>query len=191
MSSTSPLVAAAGDRGSHYSSMRNWRRQTADSLLRLERRVTRMLLAADADIQALEHAIRTICEEQDWLAGSFWRVDAASGLLRQLLRWPRMPGTLATPGRGCGPPAWLTDEPVWVSESLTDELRAQSSGIWIPPASSLVLPIRAGGRLSAAVVFEHRAPQDPVIRQQLDTLQALAAALHAYAQRIRTGSAPF
>ena len=153
--------------------------------LHLERRISRILLAAEECAQGIEDCIRAICEELNWRSGTFRQVDAQSGALIEVAEWPNSIRSRSLPPRADSTlPSWLGDEPVWIDELTAHELQSRpESDAWKPPVPGLVLPIRCGQRpLFGVLSFEGRAvnPGDPHIT---DALRALAPAIGLFCER--------
>jgi diguanylate cyclase (GGDEF)-like protein/PAS domain S-box-containing protein len=128
--------------------------------LQLERRITRILLAAQECEQGIQEGIRAICQELNWRGGTFRRIDADSTL-----------------------PPWLGDEPVWIDELVADEWASRKEpGAWQPPVPGLVLPIRFKQRVLGILSFEPGAmsPPDPHVTE---ALRALSPAIGIFCER--------
>jgi len=135
--------------------------------------ISRILVAADSCAQGIEDAIRAICAIHDFSAGSFWRVDEESGLLRELAHWPQVDAAHRAPAIGLAPPTWLDEQPVWVGDVSTDELRSQPLDMWKPAAPGVVAPVRFKDRLTGILSFAACTPRTSSV-EVTDTLNALS-----------------
>ena len=152
--------------------------------LSFERAITQVLSAAEESERGMEDCIRTICEELNWLRGSFWRIDTQSGGVVELVAWPGSV-LLRTPTvqSGSMPPSWLGDEPIWIDALTADELHSELPyDTWSPPVPGLVLPLRSAQHLTGILSFEARSINSPN-PHVIDALHALSPAIGLFYER--------
>ena len=134
-------------------------------LLELNLEVARTLTDSEQSVDALQTAIKTICESEEWEAGQFWSLDAKTDLMRFHVGWhvdrPSVKNVIANAkklviGRGVGlvGAVWQSGEPLWVPDIAADnrlirkDIAAQTG--W---RSALLLPVFSHGELMGVLDF--------------------------------------
>ena len=98
-----------------------------ERLLRLGRKVTRVLMNAEETAEALQNAIRAICESEGWEAGQYWCVDRGRDLMCFQTGWSVSRRAIKrvyeharaltfAPGVGLVGSVWQSGEPLWVDD---------------------------------------------------------------------------
>src|SRR5262245_439537 len=162
-------------------------RRRAEELRELEHAVTRILADADHASDALQSAIRAVCETEGWDCGRFFRVDEHAKMLRFAEGWgiadpavqrflERSRELVYRPGTGMSGLAWQRGEPLWTRDVEHDP---RSSKIASNKVGSreigfhgvFAFPIISAGEAIGVLNFASRRPREP--EEQL--LQAIAA----------------
>jgi diguanylate cyclase (GGDEF)-like protein/PAS domain S-box-containing protein len=140
-------------------------------LLELNLEVARILTDSEQSIDALQAAIRAICESEEWEAGQFWSLDSNTELMRFHVGWhvdkPSIENVIANArklviGRGVGlvGTVWQNGEPLWVPDIAADnrlirkDIAAETG--W---RSALLFPVSSHGELMG--VLDFNAPYIP------------------------------
>ena len=133
-------------------------------------RVTTALLDASSLEQAIEGAMRSICEDLGWAIGQTWLVEPDAQTLRLTSSWPAEESALVAhshavrPKRGEGLPGrcWQRGGIVWVEDVLEDPefLRkrgARDAGL----QGAVAFPLIAGTQVLGVMEFFSHARQTP------------------------------
>jgi diguanylate cyclase (GGDEF)-like protein/PAS domain S-box-containing protein len=167
----------------------------AGQLLALEHAVARCLTEAASVPEALQGALRAICEADAWDCADFWKVDDSARSLRRAAHWsaPGMAAILGLAGRPTDTahaPAielaasvWQTGEPLWIPDS-TQEPRAQRA--LMPKETGLrtamLYPVRQGRRVVGVLDLSCRATR-ALEERLMDTLHAIGNQIGQLLQR--------
>jgi PAS domain S-box-containing protein len=159
-------------------------------------RVTTALLEAPSWEQAIEGAMRSLCEGLDWAIGQTWQVDPGAGQMRQTLSWPADPGETnplvvqsrsVAFERGDGLPGrcWQRQAIVWVEDVLADpQFRRKEGAREAGLHGAFAFPLIAGDHVLGAMEFFHGASQRPQ-KELTPMLTALGNQLGEYIVRNR------
>jgi diguanylate cyclase (GGDEF)-like protein/PAS domain S-box-containing protein len=146
------------------------------TLVALEHSIARALASADSSSAGLKAAIRAICELEDWPIGRFYAPDATGRQLRFAEGWagaePDAQKALEVsrsitygPGEGLTGVAWVTREPLWVSDVAKDPRATRRAGLWdgsqATRRGALIIPVDAGKRTIGVLSFASTARREP------------------------------
>src|SRR5687767_13774225 len=148
-------------------------RRREEALLRLEHQVTLRFAEARGAAEALQAAMRAICESENWEAARYLYVDEEHGVLRAGESWsvpdPRRERYLQesrtmeyAPGVGLVGHVWRTGEPLWVPDIAKDPRVARprlaaETGMH----GSVVFPVHADGKTIGVLIFDSREVRKP------------------------------
>lgn len=171
-------------------------RKRAEQLLALEYLVTRHF-AETADVsEALQRAIRAICESEDWGCGRYLWVDDKAGVLRFGAAWsvanPALEryleesrDTVCPPGWGLVGKVWQSQQPLWVADIASDPRVARPElARTIGMRAALVVPVAAEGRIIGVLIFHSQRVREPD-EQLLQTIGVVGALIAQFMQRAR------
>ncbi|MGQ0652342.1 MAG: EAL domain-containing protein [Betaproteobacteria bacterium] len=169
-------------------------RKAAERLLGLEHAVTRCLASANTESEALQGAMRAICEAQHWEGARYFRHDEAGGIMRFQDSWCDGSETMRrfndasrdvtfAPGEGLVGHAWRAGVPLWFADVTADPRVAQvalarAAGVH----GALVLPVIFEERTIGALSISSRTVREPD-QKLLQTLQGVASQLGQFLQR--------
>jgi len=146
------------------------------TLVALEHSVARALATADSSSAGLKAAIRAICELESWPIGRFFAAEPTDRVLRFAEGWamdePAAQIALQVsrsvtygPGEGLTGLAWVTREPLWVSDVAKDPRASRLAGLWdgseVSRRGALIIPVDAGGRTIGVLSFASTARREP------------------------------
>jgi diguanylate cyclase (GGDEF)-like protein/PAS domain S-box-containing protein len=143
-------------------------------LLKLDHAVTLRLAEAYNAPDAVNGALRAICDSLGWDCSELWTHDPAAGVLRRYAHWAASsePGAqrfveaskdvVFRPGAGLVGTVWQSGEPIWAPDTTIDKraLRtrlAEETGL----RAAVLFPVRAGGRIVAVLEFTSRRMRQP------------------------------
>ena len=131
----------------------------AATLADLELVVTRVLTEADGVETGLRRVLQTMCESQQWSAGTFWSVDAQRDVLRHAVDWSAPEsGRRSLLEAGDRLPSWLMAGPVWIGDVVRDPDTQRLERIPRPGwNTALMVPVKSGP--STIGVLEFYAPR--------------------------------
>jgi diguanylate cyclase (GGDEF)-like protein/PAS domain S-box-containing protein len=145
----------AGYRGLGKNITAQKREQT---LVALEHSIARALAGATSSAAGLRAAIRAVCELEGWPIGRFFAADAGERVLRFAEGWavdePDAQKALEVsrsityrPGEGLTGHAWVTRQPLWVSDVANDSRATRRAGLWdgshATRRGALIIPVDA------------------------------------------------
>ena len=148
-------------------------RKRSERLLTLEHAIARSLASGNDESSTLIAVMRTICEEMGWERSTYWRSDEAAGVMRFGEFWDS-PGlnlegytehsrnVVFAPGVGLVGRVWLSGEPIWVADFVSDPRVVQHAlGREIGVRGVFVFPVKSEGRTIGALAFFSRAVREP------------------------------
>jgi diguanylate cyclase (GGDEF)-like protein/PAS domain S-box-containing protein len=157
-------------------------RKRAERLLRLEHAVTRILAEADETHEALQAAIRAVCESENWDCGRYFDADSGAGVLRFEAAWGvpteaiqeflSCSRELSFPaGAGLVGWVWQSGQPLWIPDVTQDvRTRQQSLAHKFGVHSALISPVQSEGKYVGVLAFSSREVRKP----SEDMLQTMA-----------------
>jgi PAS domain S-box-containing protein len=158
-------------------------------------RITSALLDAPSWEQAIESAMRSVCEGQGWVVGQTWQVDPGAGGMRQASSWPvgSAPAFVAASrslslksGEGLPGRCWQQGAIIWVEDVLADPgfLRTHSArqeGLH----GAFAFPLIARNQVLGVMEFFSKAPQQPQ-KELAHMLTSVGSQLGEYIVRNRS-----
>jgi len=171
-------------------------RKRAEQLQALEHAVARSIANVDSVTDAVQAAIRAICETEGWDCGRYLRWDETAGALRFSDAW-RVAGAdierfvdksrdvTYAPGVGLAGKVWQSGEPLWVADISRDTRVAPSplaGGTGMRGA--FVFPVISEGKTLGVLAFNSREIREPEERL-LQTIGVIGAQVGQFLQRKR------
>ncbi|HEY6820795.1 MAG TPA: PAS domain S-box protein [Burkholderiales bacterium] len=173
----------------------------AESLRALEHAVTRLFAELPSASQALEAAIRVICETESWQCGRYLWVDSAAGVVRHGADWCESENAsiqryivesramVYERGTGLVGKVWESEDAMWVPD-ITDDARvarpglARSSGL----RGTFVVPVAAEAKTIGVLIFHSRRARqrDEAL---LQTLRVVGTQIGQFLQRMQSEQA--
>ncbi len=165
-----------------------------EQLVALEHAVNRSLAEADSVSNALQAAMRAVCECEGWECGRYLRVDERAGVLHCGEAWgvasPEIDGFLAgsrtvtyMPGQGLAGRVWQSGQPIWVADINTDprtmqKLVTREIGLH----GAMFFPVISEGAAIGVLAFNSREFREPDERL-LRAVSVIGSQIGQYVQR--------
>jgi len=170
-------------------------RRRVEQLRDLEHAVSRCLAEAASASDALQGAIRAVCEAENWQMGFYFRVDYAAGVLRFAEAW-RVPGSgferlleeshgiVLAPGEGLAGRVWQSGQPLWI-----EHVGRHSAQTGIPMAarvdlahSAFVVPVLSAGKTTGVISFTSDTIAEPDARLT-DAIRMIGSQIGQFVER--------
>jgi len=172
-------------------------RRHEEQLQGMQHEVARMLAEAGEPLRAVESVMRAVCGATGFDCARFFRLDAATGMMRQAGGWSADPALLErfvteaakrdfAPGEGVVGEVWRSGRATWVEDIARDPRfvnAAAASGASL--RTGFTVPIAFDGRIEGALTFlsvRQRAEDALVLR----SARAVASQLAQYLARARS-----
>jgi len=144
----------------------------AEQLLRLEHGVSRVLSEATSAAAGVAAVMRLVCEAEGWTCGRYFEVDKASEELVYRQGWnagdpafePFLKGSIGLRfrrGEGLTGLAWQSGEPIWSTNTRTDERVKQKSLLAAAARGAFVFGAVAEGEHLGVLSFTSRSVREP------------------------------
>ncbi len=151
-------------------------RSHGERLLALEHAVAHALAFEIDKSSGLKAVMREICKSMQWARSTYWRVDAAAGVLRLDEVWnsPELDtqgyadearGMEFAPGVGLVGRVWQSDEPLWIADLTQDPPPWRSTLVSkFGMRGMLAFAIRSEGKTIGVLTFASRDVREPDAR---------------------------
>ena len=167
------------------------------ALVALEHTVASALATAVSTGAGLQAVLRAICELEGWPVGRYFAVDDSGPVLRFAEGWAVADedaqkalevsrSITYRPGEGLSGLAWVTREPLWVSDVATDPRATRRAGLWdgsqLSRRGALIIPVDAGSRTIGILSFaspDRREPEQRLFR----SLKVIGTQVGLFVQR--------
>ncbi len=175
-------------------------RERTEALRQLEHTITRQLAEAESASEALQAAMRAICESEAWDCARYFVPGNQPDVLHFSDGWAGNDPAIAAFLRdsegfrydtsvGILGVAWREGRPAWSADISTDPRVAQGAVALRHGMRGLfVFPVRADGRVVGVLVFSSRAVREPEQRS-VDAMETIGTQIGQFLQRKRAEEA--
>jgi diguanylate cyclase (GGDEF)-like protein/PAS domain S-box-containing protein len=165
-----------------------------ERLSALEHAVTRCLAESGSAAEALQTAIRAVCETEGWDCGRYFRLDEAAGVLRFDAAWgvqdagvqefiERSRSVAVGRGVGLAGCVWESGEPLWIAD-ITKDTRTLGT-VYTPESgirAAFLFPVTAEGRTIGVLAFSSHEMREPDQRL-LEAVRAIGSQIGQFLRR--------